>query len=360
MSKISFDLRKIEIKLENGSNLNEIGNMLQNFTSSYLYNDSETLKGIDKLEDFPYTNCKLIQIDNGYVLDVLNNTQNEKITRRKITVFNKEMMIYLTSIYNDVDDVDYEDVDDVDDINEIDNIDDINDIDNINDVDDIDDINDVDDVDDVDIDDEDNIIDDIDDIDIDDVDDDDDDDNIIDDIEDIYHFDDVDDVDDEDIDVKTFFRMFLKSLDDQECNEHLYINKKMIKNLDDKNNIDLIDTIKLSFTSFLEMKNIKSQVSVIFHENTFAEVLIMSQKKISNEIIEIIENEALLDFNDGDIVFFVYRDVEMNKEIEENERNEEKIWTNNPILDLLIFEKSNKIENKIGNKIKFYYEYFDF
>jgi hypothetical protein len=105
---------------------------------------------------------------------------------------------------------------------------------------------------------------------------------------------------------KVSFRMFLKKYEDMQS---IYLNEKTIRLLDDSNNIDLRETIEISFTSFLEGQGyLDPLVKIDFYENVFAEVVIETYEPLSDDVIIYIEDNARLDLLDNDIIFFVCKD----------------------------------------------------
>lgn len=115
---------------------------------------------------------------------------------------------------------------------------------------------------------------------------------------------------------KTWFRMLLKDCDDED-EESMYLNSKTLSMIEYENELDIEETIKLSFQTFLENRNYENvDVKLGYHENVFAEIEIETSKPLSETDINEIEDEALLQLVGPDIIFFIFRESE---EIFENE-----------------------------------------
>lgn len=100
------------------------------------------------------------------------------------------------------------------------------------------------------------------------------------------------------------FRMLLKPINDIDSIYTTYINPKIYKQLQKLEDIDLAETIKYSFNSFLQYNGYQSDVEIKYFEDVFAEVLIKTDKPISNTHIYDIENNAVLELEDSNLLYF--------------------------------------------------------
>jgi hypothetical protein len=111
------------------------------------------------------------------------------------------------------------------------------------------------------------------------------------------------------VSIASYFRIYLKSIDDNEYINAVYVNNKILENIEKENDIDLGKTIELSFSSFLKKRGYDNvKIGIEFYENVFGEVVIYSNKEITNEIIQEIEENAILNVNTNDIIFFIHRE----------------------------------------------------
>ncbi len=194
---LTFNLNGVELKLSNGT-MDEICNILQNFTSEDLYLEIETGKLLD-FKDLVFGNGKLVEINNGFLLE-------DKETKRRIKIFRKELLEKL-------------------------------------------------------------------------------------------------------VESVTIYRMFTGVIGFDDIDEILYINRKIIKILDEKNHINLVESIRLSFSEFLELKGFPNAKIVLdFFEGNFGEIKIITTNPLPEDIIREIEEEAVLELSENNIVFFVYRE----------------------------------------------------
>jgi hypothetical protein len=264
---ITFNLQGIKIKLNNGASLEEVANMLQNFTFDYLYVENGVLKKVDKIQKISYEKCNLIEIHNGYVLQ-------EKETKREITVFNKDFVEFLLEDSSSTSSEEYfypENIRNCFEDIEIENA-------------------------------EKKLLHE----------------NTIDEAEtsstetsSTETFSTENNLSEEKLKFETRFRLYMKPEDDETNSEMVCINFKILKYLNMLNDINIEETIKLSFLSFLESKNYKNiKVSTIFKENVFCEVLINTI--ISKDVIKEIEKEAILPINENEVIFFLYQNTENN------------------------------------------------
>jgi hypothetical protein len=303
MSKISFNLNGIKIKLNNGSSIEEISNMLQNLTSDHLYIESGVLKGVNDPINLLYGRCNLLQIDQGYLLE-------EKNTNRQITVFSKKLMEFLTSKCSESSSSDeyffpekikqcFSSTENFNSLSK-----------NLNEI------------------------------------------EVsepkipIEKIEKTFFEAEFTDFQKYESSIeetsdfskensKKFFRMFIKSVDDQDNQEIVCINPKVLKNLEEENENNIEETIILSFTSFLEMENyLDPKVSLVFDENVFGEVLIETENQLNENIIEKIEKEALLPINDDEVIFFISKDTSFSS----NTSKEENVYSENVPISRLPLE----------------------
>jgi hypothetical protein len=255
---IKFNLTS-ELRISNGTKIEEIGNALQNFTKSYLYLDEElNLYSVNEFSEMPYENCILDVVENGFLL-------SEKSTGKLVHVFDKDLMNYLVdekveftsfqgysqeekdiyqeeiitteSMYETVEDESEKDESERDETVEDETV-------------------------------EDETV--------------------------------------EGLDYEAVFRIQLKDFDDYDNNEPVYIGKKMFNELEIINDIDLKETLNISFSSFLKIKGYNVKTDLYFYENKYAEVVIYTNKPIDINIIEQIEEDAILEVNSNDLIYFNY------------------------------------------------------
>lgn len=104
----------------------------------------------------------------------------------------------------------------------------------------------------------------------------------------------------------TNFRLFLQIDEDEDGSYALNLNPKYISMLEEENDIDIGNTIALSFQTFLERKDYTSEIRLVYHEDYYAEVEITTHTELTQDIIEEIEDEAVLNL-DKDNIFFIFR-----------------------------------------------------
>jgi len=108
----------------------------------------------------------------------------------------------------------------------------------------------------------------------------------------------------------TNFRLFLHIDRDEDESSALNLDSKYISMLEKDNHIDIGNTIALSFQTFLERKDYTSEIRLVYHENHYAEVEITTHKELTQDIIEEIEDEAVLNL-EKDSIFFIFRKTRM-------------------------------------------------
>ena len=287
MENIRFNLNSI-LRISNGASIEEIGNALQNFTDTYLYLDEQLkLNSITNFSEIPYGLCTLDNVENGFLL-------YENKTNRLIHVFNKDLMNYLTKekieftefqgfLYDESN----EDKSNEDKTEEIETDKSENVIMYENEVT------------------KENVI-------------------MYESIDESQYTESEDESqytesedesqyteseetsEDEELDYETIFRIFLKDSDDYDNIEPICINKKIFNDLEKHNEINLEETLNISFSSFLMLKGYIVKTDLSFYDNDFAEILIYTNKPIQKDIIKQLENDAVLNVNSNDIIFFVY------------------------------------------------------
>ena len=80
----------------------------------------------------------------------------------------------------------------------------------------------------------------------------------------------------------------------------------MFSQLEIINDIDLRETLNISFSSFLSNKGYTASTNIYFYENKYAEIVIYTDKPIDKEIITRIEEDAILEVNSNDLIYFNY------------------------------------------------------
>ncbi len=108
-----------------------------------------------------------------------------------------------------------------------------------------------------------------------------------------------------------WFRMFLRSSD----NITTYLNPEIFKLLESENEINMKDTITLSFEEHLKHNGyLNPKVSLDFFQNKYAEICITLNSDLDDDIIEEIEDNALLNLYDDEVIFFIFRENKQNYE----------------------------------------------
>lgn len=318
MHKILFDLNA-SLKINEGANFEEICNMLQNFTPAHLYIDeNQKLRGVDNVTQVPYGKCTLMIIDNGFVL-------REDEGHRTIRTFSRSLMEYLTTIpifpkmFSFENNLSLDLLDTLDSsissesevyiiaessdeviepkIVESSILSESSHIDSVKESTTKDSSNSSSNSSSTDI---------------------------------VFtEFQSHDDhlnrkqleealvtmMDKNQNLEKTYFRFYLKSQDDDEGDCATYVNPKLFVMLEEENDIDLEETIAMSFRNYLVEKGYHNpQISIFYREDVFAELLIETDKHLSEDVIDDIENDALLSLYEN-IIYFKYREVSNVKEI---------------------------------------------
>ena len=281
---IKFNLTS-ELRISNGTKIEEIGNALQNFTKSYLYLDEElNLYSVNEFSEMPYENCILDVVENGFLL-------SEKSTGKLVHVFDKDLMNYLVNekveftsfqgYSQEEKDIYQEEIITTESIYQEEIITTESMYETVEDESDRDESEKDETLEDETLEDE------------------------------TVEYEIVEDetVEDETVkglDYEAVFRIQLKDFDDYDNNEPVYIGKKMFNELEIINDIDLKETLNISFSSFLKIKGYNVKTDLYFYENKYAEVVIYTNKPIDTNIIEQIEEDAILEVNSNDLIYFNY------------------------------------------------------
>lgn len=147
------------------------------------------------------------------------------------------------------------------------------------------------------------------------------------------------------LDFESIFSIKLK-------NSNIFINEKMFNELEIINDIDLRQTLDISFSSFLSNNGYIVKINIKFYEDN-AEVIIHTDKLIDVKIIEQIEKNAVLEVNSDDLIFFKYT-------------KRENVYSNNVSLDRLpsdlveLCMKNKKYVKNINEVHTFYYKNSEF
>jgi len=276
------------LKLRNGVSLTEIANELQNFTDMYLYMDeSLTLKGVHKLEDIPYSFCKLLKVENGFLM-------YEKDTDRLVKIYSKECMEYLSKEIDftnfqqyDTDDCfegKQEEKEETENFSEKEEKEEQENFSEQEEKEEQENFSEQEEQEEKES------------------------------SEENYSKKEFHDrlleafnIEKEmDLSIETVFRIFMRDYDDLECLNAICLTENTFNNFE---SIDLKQTIINSFSSYLKENNYDVKVEIIFHDNTFAEMYIYTDRKIDSEIIKEIEKNANLEVND-EIIFFILRYIQ--------------------------------------------------
>jgi len=270
------------LKINNSASLEEIANYLQNFTDLYLYiDDSVRLYSVEDVTDIPYEKCELVREYDGFLL-------KEKNTDRLIQVFLPEAMQYLIGIVEFTDFQGYYPIEDYISEEAEDYISEEAEECESEDSEDY----------------------------------------ISEDSEEINKeefknklvellTDKIDYKTDisssEDYLVESIFRIFMRDIEDLECFNAIHINKDTFSEIELENDIDLKETIKISFTNFLKDKGYDVKVEVDFYDELFAEMKIYTNNKLDEKTVNEIDFSAKLNVSskkfDNSTIFFILKCV---------------------------------------------------
>jgi len=249
----------MNISLNDGVSLEEIGNYMQSLTDLYLYIDNTVrLYSVKNIEDIPYQKCKLIREQDGFLLE-------EEKTERLIQVFLPEVLEYLTNEVEVQEEIEDDEIQMSKEefknklmeiyINSSENS-----------------------------------------------------------FEDSYN----DNLkESSEYLVETVFRIFMADSDDLSCFNAIHVNKETFTEIEKENDIDLNKTIVDSFTNFLKGYNVKVQIE--FQDNIFAEMKIYTDKRLDDKIINDIDFSAKLNVNfkkfNNSIIFFILKSISQEDDI---------------------------------------------
>lgn len=281
----------IPLEIIQGASLEELGNYMQSFTDLYLYiDDSVRLYAVNSMEDIPYDKCVLLREHAGFLL-------SEEKTDRLIQVFESEVMEYLTQkiefkefkgYENEEESEKYEEEseeyeeesaeEDEFDEYKMSNEEFKNKLIEVLDAS----------------------------------------------KEEIEYTDyntdyNTDISSSQDYLVESVFRIFIRDEEDLECFNAIHINQDTFSEIEIENDLDLRETIIISFTNFLKNKGYDVKVDVDFYDKLFAEMKIYTNKKLDEKTINEIDFSAKLNieckkFNKSTI-FFILRCVNEEDDI---------------------------------------------
>jgi len=356
---IKFNLTT-ELQVPDGADIITLGNLLQNFTDYHLYiDDNYDLRGVEKLSDIEYGECELLEYNNGFLLE-------EKGTENRILCFSKKLMYYLTleqikkniESLNECEDENYKRLYEIEE-----HVEEKSDIvptfiepfpihstefeetvstefQSIVSSDSQEEI----------IDSQEEIIDSQE--------------EIIDSQEEII--DSQEEIIKSDFTYISFYRLFLKDAYDDEEMYTTYINPKILKQIEKDDDIDLEDTIKISFETFIKNKEYDNvNVCLVFFDDTYAEVKIETTKPLDEDLIKEIEDNAIFQLDNKDEIYFIFRktleiieseyDTESELDGDSIIIHDDKYYDpeNNYVSEVKIFNLPESFLEKIVNKVKY-------
>jgi hypothetical protein len=149
------------------------------------------------------------------------------------------------------------------------------------------------------------------------------------------------------------FRIYFRSVLDNDYINAVFVNRQLFQQIENENEIDLEKTFNLSFATYLKCQGYDDvNIKIEFFNDLFAEIVIDSKKKLTEETITEIEENAMLNINTNDIIFFIHRDdisiedipnFSSNEDISENISEEkEKVHE--------VKEKVDVVEEKVEEK----------
>jgi len=155
------------------------------------------------------------------------------------------------------------------------------------------------------------------------------------------------------LDFEAIFRIQLRDSDDYDNDDPVYIDEEIFSQLEIINDIDLRETLDISFSSFLSNKGYIAKTNIYFYENKYAEIVIYTNKPIDREIINRIETDAILEVNSNDLIYFNYT-------------KRENVYSESVTIDRLpsdlieLCMKNKKHIPEVDNTYTFYYKNSEF